>query len=224
VDVAALRLSLALAALTTAVLLAVGLPVAHWLATTRWRFRFLVEAVVALPIVLPPTVLGFYLLWGMGPNGPLGRAFEAVAGHPFPFSFSGLLVASVLYSLPFAVQPFAAAIASVDPRLLEASHALGVSRLATFFRVTLPLSWNGVVAGAVLSFAHTMGEFGVVLMVGGNVPKETRTLSIAVFDHVEALEYGAAHRTAALLLAISFAVLAVVYAVQRRPLFRWTAR
>ena len=179
---------------------------------------------MALPLVLPPTVLGFYLLWGMGPNGPLGRAFEAIAGHPFPFSFDGLLVASVLYSLPFAVQPFAAAIASVDPRLVEASHALGVSRLATFFRVTLPLSWNGVVAGAVLSFAHTMGEFGVVLMVGGNVPGETRTLSIAVFDHVEALEYGAAHRTAALLLAISFAVLAVVYAVQRRPLFRWTAR
>ena len=223
-DLAALRLSLTLAALTTATLLVLGLPVAHWLAGTRWRLRFLVEAVVALPIVLPPTVLGFYLLWGMGPNGPLGRVFEAVAGHPFPFSFSGLLVASVLYSLPFAVQPFAAAIAAVDPRLVEASHALGVSRLATFFRVTLPLSWNGVVAGAVLSFAHTMGEFGVVLMVGGNVPGETRTLSIAVFDHVEALEYGAAHRTAALLLAISFAVLAVVYAVQRRPFFRWTAR
>ena len=223
-DLAALRLSLALAALTTAVLLAFGLPVAHWLAGTRWRFRFLVEAVVALPLVLPPTVLGFYLLWGMGSAGPLGRAFEAVAGHPFAFSFDGLLVASVLYSLPFAVQPFAAAIAGVDPRLVEASHALGVSRLATFFRVTLPLSWNGVVAGAVLSFAHTMGEFGVVLMVGGNVPGETRTLSIAVFDHVEALEYGAAHQTAALLLAISFAVLAVVYAVQRRPFFRWTAR
>jgi molybdate transport system permease protein len=222
-DLTALRLSLVLAALTTASLLVVGLPVAHWLATTRWRLRFLAEAVVALPLVLPPTVLGFYLLWGMGPNGPLGRAFEAVAGHPFPFSFTGLLVASVLYSLPFAVQPFAAAIASVDPRLVEASHTLGVSRLRTFLRVTLPLSWEGVLAGAVLSFAHTMGEFGVVLMVGGNVPGETRTLSVAVFEHVEALEYGAAHRTAALLLAISFAVLALVYAVQRRP-FRWTAR
>jgi molybdate transport system permease protein len=223
-DLAALRLSLVLATLTTASLLVVGLPLAHWLATTRWRLRFLAEAVVALPLVLPPTVLGFYLLWGMGPNGPLGRAFQVVAGHPFPFSFAGLLVASVLYSLPFAVQPFAAAISAVDPRLVEASHALGVSRLGTFLRVTLPLSWDGVLAGAVLSFAHTLGEFGVVLMVGGNVRGQTRTLSIAVFDHVEALEYGAAHRTSALLLLLSFAVLAVVYAVQRRPFFRWTAR
>ncbi len=223
-DLAALRLSLVLATLTTAALLALGLPLAHWLATTRWRLRFLVEAVVALPLVLPPTVLGFYLLWGMGPNGPLGRVFEAVVGHPFPFSFAGLLVASVLYSLPFAVQPFAAALAAVDPRLVEASHTLGVSRLGTFLRVTLPLAWEGVLAGAVLTFAHTLGEFGVVLMVGGNMPGETRTLSIAIFDHVEALEYGAAHRTAALLLAVSFAVLAVVYALQRRPFFRWTAR
>ncbi len=223
-DLAALRLSLVLAAVTTATLLAIGLPIAHWLATTRWRFRFLVEALVALPLVLPPTVLGFYLLWGLGPRGPLGHAFEALAGHVFPFSFAGLVVGSVLYSLPFAVQPFAAAISAVDPRLVEASHALGVSRLGTFFRITLPLAWSGVLAGAVLSFAHTIGEFGVVLMIGGNVPGETRTLSIAVFDHVEALEYGAAHRTSALLLALSFAVLAVVYAVQRRPFFRWTAR
>ena len=223
-DLDALRLSLVLAALTTASLLVVGLPIAHWLATTRWRLRFLAEAVVALPLVLPPTVLGFYLLWGLGPKVPLGRVFVAVAGHPFPFSFTGLLVASVLYSLPFAVQPFAAAISSVDPRLVEASHALGASRLRTFLRVTLPLSWQGVLAGAVLSFAHTMGEFGVVLMVGGNIPGQTRTLSVAVFDHVEALEYGAAHRTAALLLVISFAVLAGVYALQRRPFFRWTGR
>ena len=143
-DLAALRLSLVLSALTTASLLVLGLPVAHWLATTRWRLRFLAEAVVALPLVLPPTVLGFYLLWGMGPRGPLGRAFEALAGHPFPFSFTGLLVASVLYSLPFAVQPFAAAISAVDPRLVEASHALGVSRLGTFLRVTLPLSWDEI--------------------------------------------------------------------------------
>ncbi len=223
-DAAALRLSLLLSAVTTAALLVVGLPVAYWLATTRWRLRFLAEAVVALPLVLPPTVLGFYLLTGMGPHGPLGRAFEAVLGHPFPFSFEGLLVASVLYSLPFAVQPFAAAIAAVDPRLVEASHVLGVSRLRTFFRVILPLSWNGILAGAVLAFAHTMGEFGVVLMVGGNVPGRTRTLSVAIFDHVEALEYGAAHRSAALLLALSFAVLALVYGLQRRPFFRWTGR
>jgi molybdate transport system permease protein len=223
-DLDALRLSLVLAALTTASLLVVGLPIAWWLATTRWRLRFLAEAVVALPLVLPPTVLGFYLLRGFAPRALLGRAFEVVAGHPFPFSFAGLLLASVLYSLPFAVQPFAAAIAGVDARLVEASHSLGVSRLGTFFRVTLPLAWQGILAGAVLTFAHTMGEFGVVLMVGGNRPGVTRTLSIAVFDHVEALEYDAAHRTSALLLALSFGVLALVYGLQRGQLSRWKTR
>ncbi len=223
-DLAALRLSLSLAASTTAVLLALGIPLAHWLATSRRRLRVVVEAVVALPIVLPPTVLGFYLLLALAPRTAAGRAFEAVAGHPFPFSFEGLLAASVLYSLPFAVQPFAAALAAVDPRLVEASYTLGASRLRTFLRVTLPLAWHGVVAGAVLAFAHTLGEFGVVLMVGGNVPGRTRTLSIALFDHVEALEYAAANRTAAFLLAVSFAVLVVVSALQRRPAGRWTAR
>jgi molybdate transport system permease protein len=223
-DTAALTLSAKLAALTTLALLVLGLPIASWLTTTRWRGRFLVEAVVALPLVLPPTVLGFYLLTGLGPRTGLGRLFQAAAGHPFPFSFAGLLVASILYSLPFAVQPFAAALAGVDRRLVEASHTLGVSRLATFLRVTLPLAWPGVLAGAVLTFAHTLGEFGVVLMVGGNIPGETRTLSVAIFDHVEALEYAAAHRTAALLLAISFAVLALVYALQRGPLLRWNGR
>jgi molybdate transport system permease protein len=221
-DTAALRLSLALAALTTAALLVVGLPLAQWLATTRRRFRFLVEAIVALPLVLPPTVLGFYLLVGLGPRSALGRAWEAVFGGPFPFSFEGLLLASVLYSLPFAVQPFAAALAGVDPRLVEASHTLGVSPVGTFFRVTLPLAWHGVLSGAVLAFAHTLGEFGVVLMVGGNIAGETRTLSIAIFDHVEALEYGAANRTAAFLLAVSFGVLVLVHAVQRRPFSGWT--
>ncbi len=223
-DVAALILSLELAALTTALLLAIGLPLAWWLVTSRWRARFLIEAVVALPLVLPPTVLGFYLLAGLGPHAPAGRLFQAVAGHPFPFSFAGLLLASVLYSLPFAVQPFAGALAGVDRRLIEASHTLGVSQVATFFRVTLPLAWSGVLAGAVLTFAHTMGEFGVVLMVGGNIPGRTRTLSVAIFDHVEALEYGAAHRTAGVLLVLSFAVLALVYALQRRPFFRWNER
>jgi molybdate transport system permease protein len=223
-DTAALGLSLELAGLTTALLLLFGLPLAWWLATTRWSGRFLVEAVVALPLVLPPTVLGFYLLTALGPHGPLGPLFEAVLGHPFPFSFAGLLLASVLYSLPFAVQPFGAALAGVDRRLVEASHTLGVSSVATFFKVTLPLAWPGVLAGAVLTFAHTLGEFGVVLMVGGNIPGKTRTLSVAIFDHVEALEYEAAHRTAGLLLAISFAVLALVYALQRRPFLRWNER
>jgi len=223
-DTGALLLSAELAALTTAILVVLGLPLAWWLVTSRFRGKFLVEALVALPLVLPPTVLGFYLLIGLGPRSAPGRLFEAVAGHPFPFSFSGLLVASVLYSLPFAVQPFAGALAGVDRRLVEASHALGVSRTATFFRVTLPLAWPGVLAGAVLTFAHTLGEFGVVLMVGGNIPGRTRTLSVAIFDHVEALEYGAAHRTAGLLLVISFAVLAAVYGLQRRPFFQWTGR
>jgi molybdate transport system permease protein len=223
-DLAAVILSAELAGLTTLVLLVLGLPLASWLTTTRFRGRFLVEAVVALPLVLPPTVLGFYLLAGLGPRSPAGRVFEAVAGHPFPFSFAGLLVASVLYSLPFAVQPFAAALAGVDRRLVEASHTLGVSPLGTFLRVTLPLAWPGVLAGAVLTFAHTLGEFGVVLMVGGNIPGRTRTMSVAIFDHVEALEYGAAHRTAGLLLAISFLVLTLVYGLQRRPFFRWNER
>lgn len=223
-DIAALTLSVELAGLTTAVLLVLGLPLAWWLATSRWKGKFLVEAVVALPLVLPPTVLGFYLLVGLGPRSPLGRVFETLAGHPFPFSFTGLLVASVLYSLPFAVQPFAGALAGVDRRLIEASYTLGVSTPRTFFMVTLPLAWSGVLAGAVLTFAHTMGEFGVVLMVGGNIPGRTRTLSVAIFDHVEALEYSDAHRTAAFLLCISFAVLAFVYALQRRPFFRWNER
>jgi len=223
-DSAALLLSARLAALTTLILLGLGLPLAWWLVTSRFRAKFLVEAVVALPLVLPPTVLGFYLLAGLGPQSAAGRLFTAVAGHPFPFSFEGLLVASVLYSLPFAVQPFAGALAGVDRRLIEASHTLGVSPLATFFQVTLPLAWPGVLAGAVLTFAHTLGEFGVVLMVGGNIPGRTRTLSVAIFDHVEALEYGAAHRTAGLLLAASFAVLTLVYALQRRSPFGWSLR
>lgn len=223
-DLAALRLSLQLAAWTTLALLFLGLPLAHWLTTSRFRLKFLVEAVVALPLVLPPTVLGFYLLVGLGPRSPAGQLYETIFGSRFPFTFQGLLVASILYNVPFAVQPFAAALGAVDPRLVEASHALGVSRLATFFRVTLPLAWSGVLAGAVLAFAHTLGEFGVVLMVGGSIPGETRTISIALFQHVEALEYGAAHRTAALLLAFSFAVLVVVYALQRGTGLRWNRR
>jgi molybdate transport system permease protein len=224
IDRDALWLSLELAALTTLVLLGLGLPLAAWVAWSRRRWKFLVEAVVSLPLVLPPTVLGFYLLQGLGPRSPLGRAFDRLVGHPFPFSFEGLLLASVLYSLPFAVQPFAAALSAVDPRLVEASYTLGASRLRTFLRVSLPLARRGVVSGAVLAFAHTLGEFGVVLMVGGNIAGRTRTLSIALFDHVEALEYGAAHRTAALLLLVSFAVLASVYSLQRRPLAPWTGR
>jgi len=218
VDLAALRLSVLLAALTTLALLAIGLPIAHWLTTTRWRWKILIEAVVALPLVLPPTVLGFYLLVAFSPRSPLGRGFVAATGHTLAFSFEGLLLASILYSLPFAVQPFAAALARVDQRLVEASYSLGESRLRTFRRVTLPLALPGVIAGAVLTFAHTLGEFGVVLMVGGNIPGATRTLSISIYDAVEQLDYPSAGRTSLLLLVVSFSVLVVTYALQRRSL------
>ncbi|HLA78907.1 MAG TPA: molybdate ABC transporter permease subunit [Vicinamibacteria bacterium] len=221
-DWQAVRLSLELAGLTTLLLLALGLPIAHWLAFSRFRLKFLVEAVVALPIVLPPTVLGFYLLLAAGPRSPLGRLWERVLGHPLPFSFEGLLLASVLYSLPFAVQPFAAAFASVDRSLIEASECLGASRLSTFLRVILPLSWAGVLAGMVLSFAHTLGEFGVVLMVGGNLPGVTRTASIAVYDEVQAMNYEAAGRTALFLLVASFLLLAVTYGLRSRQKRPWT--
>ncbi len=215
-DAAALRLSFLLAACTTAVLACVGLPLAHWLATTRARFRPAVEAVVSLPLVLPPTVLGFYLLVAFSPESPLGKAFQTTFGHALAFSFEGLLLASVLYGLPFAVQPFTAALAAVDPRLGEASRALGAGPLRTFARVTLPVAAPGLAAGCVLAFAHALGEFGVVLMVGGNLPGRTRTLSIAIFDAVAALDMEEASRTAAFLLALAFAVLLVVSLLQRR--------
>src|SRR6266478_9679820 len=166
-DWRAIELSLRLSTLTTLVLLILGLPLASWLAFSRWRWKFFVEAVVALPIILPPTVLGFYVLIAIGPHSPIGQAYAAIFGHGLPFSFQGLLVASVLYSLPFAVQPFSAAFAAVDSRLIEASWTLGVSRRETLARVILPLSVRGLVTGMVLSFAHTLGEFGVVLMIGG---------------------------------------------------------
>ncbi|MFL5355903.1 molybdate ABC transporter permease subunit [Archangium sp.] len=223
-DQAAILLSLRLAAWTTLILLGVGLPIAWWLASSRWRWKFLVEAVVALPLVLPPTVLGFYLLRVLGPRSPLGQVFESLAGHTLPFSFQGLLLASVLYSLPFAVQPFTAALAGVDRRLVEASWCLGVSRFQTFVRVVLPLSATGVLSGMVLTFAHTLGEFGVVLMVGGNLEGRTRTASISIYDSVQALDYASASRTALVLLVFSFVVLAFTYGLQRRVWTSWPAR
>jgi molybdate transport system permease protein len=221
-DWQAIRLSLVLASLTTAALLILGLPLAYWLAFSRWRWKFLVEAVVAMPLVLPPTVLGFYLLMAMGPRSPLGHAWEGLFGHTLPFSFEGLLIASVLYSLPFMIQPLAAAFASVDRGLIEASWCLGESRLRTFLRVIAPLSWAGILTGLVLSFAHTLGEFGVVLMVGGNLPGRTRTVSIAIYDQVQAMDYAPAARTAALLLGVSFLVLAFTYALRRHQRKPWT--
>jgi molybdate transport system permease protein len=216
VDESAVALSLRLAASTTVVLGVLGLPLAWWLARSRWRGKFLVEAVAMLPLVLPPTVLGYYLLVGLGPRSPLGQVCLAITGRTLPFSFAGLLIASVLYNLPFAVRPFAVAFAGVDRRLVEASWCLGVSRLGTFFRVELPLAWAGILTGLVLTFAHTVGEFGVVLMVGGNIPGETRTLSISVYDAVQALDHEKAGRTALALLLFSFAALCVTYALERR--------
>jgi molybdate transport system permease protein len=194
-DWQAIGLSLRLSACTTLVLVVLGLPLAYWLANTRWRGKFFIEAIVALPIVLPPTVLGFYVLMAIGPLSPLGRFYESLFGHRLPFTFQGLLVASVLYSLPFAVQPFISGFAAVDRRLVEASWCIGVSKFATFFRVALPLAWPGVLAGMVLSFAHTVGEFGVVLMIGGNIPGQTRTVSVSIYDEVQALNYAAANQT-----------------------------
>jgi len=220
----ALWLSVRLAGCVAAILLAVGMPLAYWLAQTKWRGKFLVESVVALPLVLPPTVLGFYLLVAMGANGPLGKLWTAWFGHTLAFTFLGLVVASVLYSLPFAVQPLAVAFESVDARLLDAAAVLGAGRWRTFREIILPLSIRGVVTAAVLSFAHTLGEFGVVLMVGGNIPGITRTVSIDIYDHVQSLDYGAANRMAAALLLISFAVLASIYAVNRRVWSLWPAK
>lgn len=220
----AISLSLRLSVMTTGILVVIGLPLAWWLATTRLRLKFLVEAIVALPLVLPPTVLGFYILLAIGPRSPLGQVYENLTGSRLPFSFQGLLLASVLYSMPFAVQPFAAALSTVDRRLIEASHCLGVGKLATFFRVTLPLAWPGILTGMVLSFAHTIGEFGVVLMIGGNLKGITRTISVSIYDHVEALDYTAANQTSLIMLVFSFLVLAATYALQRKTVQVWTTR
>jgi molybdate transport system permease protein len=219
-DWQAFWLTIRLAVLVAATLVVVGLPLAYWIAFSRWRWKFLVEAVVALPIVLPPTVLGFYVLVAIGSRSPLGLWWQSLTGHTLAFTFQGLVLGSILYSLPFAVQPFAAGFASVDSRLLAASATLGVSKLKTFFRVVLPLSVPGLVTGVALSFAHTMGEFGVVLMVGGNIPGVTRTVSIAIYDRVQAFDFSVANQTAAALLSLSFVLLSLVYAMNRKV---WTA-
>jgi len=215
-DWQAFWLTIRLATLVAAVLVVLGLPVGYWVAYSRWRWKFLAEALVALPIVLPPTVLGFYVLVALGSRSPLGRWWQTLTGHTLAFTFAGLVIGSIIYSLPFAVQPFAASFALVDPRLMAASSTLGASKLQTFFRVILPLSLPGLVTGVALGFAHTLGEFGVVLMIGGNIPGVTRTVSIDIYDQVQALNYAAANQTALVLLLISFAVLSFVYGVNRK--------
>lgn len=209
-------LTLELAFLTTLFLFAIGLPFSYWLATTKWRGRAVLESIVALPLVLPPTVLGFYLLVGLGPESWLGGITERFLGIRLAFSFTGILIGSVIFNLPFAIRPFTASFSQMDRRLIEASWCLGESKLRTFWRITFPLCWPGVVTGIVLTFAHTVGEFGVVLMVGGNIPGVTRTLSIAVFEDVQALDYAAAGRTSILLVVFSLAAMSVVQMLTRR--------
>jgi molybdate transport system permease protein len=213
----ALWLSLRLAAVVAAILLLIALPLGYWLAFSQRRWKFLVEAVVALPLVLPPTVLGFYVLVALGANSPVGQWWTSLTGHTLAFTFEGLVIGSVLYSLPFAVQPIATSFAAVDRGLLAASATLGVGRFAAFRRIVLPLSFAGVITGAVLSFAHTLGEFGVVLMVGGNIPGVTRTLSIDVYDRVQLGDFTGANTTALFLLVFSFLILSIVYALHRSP-------
>lgn len=215
-DLTALAITLKLAGLSTLILLLLGTPLAWWLARTRWRFKFLLEAVVALPLVLPPTVLGFYLLVALGPHGPVGGAMEALGGRPLAFTFTGLVIGSVFYSMPFVVQPLQDAFTAVGRRPLEVAATLRAAPLDRFFTVALPLARAGFFTAAVLGFAHTLGEFGVVLMIGGNIPGETQVVSIAIYDHVEGLEYTHAHWLSAGLLLMSFLMLAAVYALNRR--------
>ena len=209
-------LTLQLAAITTLVLGLIGLPLAHWLNTTRWRIAPVIETLVSLPIVLPPTVIGFYLLVGFSPQHPPGSWWQSAFGTPLAFSFTGLVIASVFYSLPFAVQPLQAALRSVPPEMLDAGSALGARPSRVWLRVHLPLAWRGIAAGLTLGFAHTLGEFGVVLMIGGSIPGVTRVASIALYDEVQKLDYPQAHAFAAMLLALSFALLLAVTLLQRR--------
>src|SRR5271163_1680400 len=216
IDWQAFRLTIELAVVVSVVLVVIGLPLAYWIAFSRRPWKFMVEALVALPIVLPPTVLGFYVLVALGSRSPLGRWWQSLTGHTLAFTFTGLVIGSILYSLPFAVQPFAASFASIDRKLLAASATLGASPFRTFFRIVVPLSVPGLVTGMVLAFAHTMGEFGVVLMIGGNIPGVTRTLSIGIYDQVQDSNYASANAMALLLLVFCFGVLTLVYGLHRR--------
>lgn len=215
-DLQALGVTMQLATVSTLILLVLGTPLAWWLARSRWRLKFLVEALVALPLILPPTVLGFYLLVALGPSGPIGGLMEALGGRSLAFTFTGLVIGSVVYSLPFVVQPLQTAFVGIGERPLEVAATLRASPIDRFLTVVVPLARPGFLTAAVLGFAHTVGEFGVVLMIGGNIPGSTRVLSIAIYDHVETLQYANAHLLAGGLLALSFVLLVAVYAVNRR--------
>lgn len=218
-DVPAIWLTLKLATTTTLILLIIGTPLAWWLAHSPWRWKGIVGAVVALPLVLPPTVLGFYLLVAFGPRGMVGQFTQALGWGLLPFTFPGLVIASVLYSMPFVVQPLQQAFASIGQRPLEVAATLGANPWDAFFTVVLPLAQPGFITASILGFAHTVGEFGVVLMIGGNIPEKTRVLSVAIYDHVEALEYTEAHWLAGGLLLFSFTVLLALYSQKRNALW-----
>lgn len=215
-DITALLLTLKLAALSTALLLVIGTPLALWLAVSKWRYKFIVEALVAMPLVLPPTVLGFYLLSVFSPNSWFGGLFESVTGRSLAFSFSGLVLGSVLYSLPFVIQPLQNAFAAISKRSFEVAATLGAAPWDQFVSIALPLAKPGFISAAILGFAHTMGEFGVVLMIGGNIPGETQVASIAIYEHVETMQTANAHWLSACLLLISFVLLIMVYATNRQ--------
>jgi molybdate transport system permease protein len=215
-DISALFVTFKLASVSTVILLLIGTPIAWWLSQTRFKFKVVFEAIIALPLVLPPTVLGFYLLITLGSNGPVGKLLESLGGSSIAFTFSGLVVGSVIYSIPFVVQPLQNSFSGIGSRPLEVAATLGASPLDRFFTVAVPLARSGFMTAAVLGFAHTVGEFGVVLMIGGNIPGETGVLSIAIYDHVEAMEYGQAHWLSGGLLILSFIMLLFVYLFNRR--------
>lgn len=215
-DLMAFAITLKLAAITTVILLLVGTPLAWWLARSQWRYKFLVETVIALPLVLPPTVLGFYLLVMLGPHGPIGGLSEALGGSSLAFTFTGLVIGSVFYSLPFVVQPLQNVFTAIGENVMEQAATLRAGPLDRFFSVMIPMARPGFLTAAVLGFAHTIGEFGVVLMIGGNIPGSTKVISIAIYDHVESLEYTQAHWLSAILLVLSFLLLMAVYGLNRR--------
>ena len=215
-DLIALFVTLKLASISTIVLIVIGTPIAWWLSHSHWRYKYFVEAIIALPLILPPTVLGFYLLVSLGPNGPIGGLSSAMGGESLAFTFTGLVIGSVVYSMPFVIQPLQNAFSAIGQRPLEVAATLGASPIDRFFSIALPMARPGFITASVLGFAHTLGEFGVVLMIGGNIPGSTQVVSISIYDHVEALEYGQAHALSASLLLFSFVLLLVVYGANRR--------